>query len=88
MQFIVPSPMAARLGVTTDHEISEHSLASTGARKYLVVESDTGATDEQAAILLHLSKHAPLVMGVHSGRKSIHGWFACQRASGRNTNRR
>jgi hypothetical protein len=33
--------------------------------------------DEQAAVLLHLAQQAPLAVAVHSGRKSIHGWFYC-----------
>jgi hypothetical protein len=76
-QFIVPSPMTDRTGPTQDGNISAHALSITGPRLYLVIEQDSGAIDEQAAILLHLSEHAPLVLAVHSGGKSIHGWFAC-----------
>jgi hypothetical protein len=83
LALIVPSPMGARLGVTTeqDRKISEHSKASTGPRRFLIVEGDSGTADEQVAILLHLSKHAPLVLVVHSGRRSLHGWVSCQGAS-------
>ena len=28
-------------------------------------------------MLLHLAKVAPLVLAVHSGGKSLHGWFYC-----------
>jgi hypothetical protein len=28
-------------------------------------------------MLLHLAKRAPLAIAVHSGSKSIHGWFYC-----------
>ena len=31
--------------------------------------------DEHAALLLHLGTFAPLVCAVHSGGKSLHGWF-------------
>jgi hypothetical protein len=31
-----------------------------------------------ASILWHLAQFAPLVLAVHSGGKSIHGWFACR----------
>jgi hypothetical protein len=31
--------------------------------------------DAQAAILLHLAESAPLALAVHSGSKSVHGWF-------------
>ena len=29
------------------------------------------------AVLLRLAQHAPLVLAVHSGGKSLHGWFHC-----------
>jgi hypothetical protein len=30
-----------------------------------------------AALLLHLAQKAPLTLAVHSGGKSLHGWFYC-----------
>ncbi len=30
-----------------------------------------------AALLLHLAEVAPLALAVHSGGKSVHGWFSC-----------
>ena len=30
-----------------------------------------------AALLLHLAENAPLALAVHSGGKSLHGWFYC-----------
>jgi hypothetical protein len=30
-----------------------------------------------AAVLLHLAHYGPLVLAVHSGGKSLHGWFHC-----------
>ena len=77
MQLIVPSPMTSRTGITREGRESEHTLANTGPRQFLVIEQDQGTSDEQAAILLHLSKAGPLVLAVHSGSKSLHGWFAC-----------
>jgi hypothetical protein len=75
MQLIVPSPMTARTGHTQNGKESEHTLQNTAARRFLVVEQDGGAVDEQAAVLLHLAERAPLVIATHSGSKSIHGWF-------------
>ena len=75
LQFIVPSPMSAVTGETKDGKESKHTLANTGARRFLICEFDTGATDEHAALLLHLGTFAPLVCAVHSGGKSLHGWF-------------
>jgi hypothetical protein len=37
-----------------------------------------GIADMCAAVLLHLAEYAPLVLVVHSGGKSLHGWFYVQ----------
>jgi hypothetical protein len=77
-QLIVPSPMKAQLGRRKkDGKLSAHTLDNTGDRRFLVCEFDTGTTDEHAALLLHLASRAPLVLAVHSGNKSLHGWFFC-----------
>jgi len=77
LQLIVPSPMSSRRGVTQAGRPSEHTLGNTGPRHYLVIEQDAGPPDEQAAILAHLATRAPLTLVVHSGRRSLHGWFRC-----------
>lgn len=80
VQFIVPSPMSKPTGKIKDPEPggpteSAHTLDNTAARRFAVVEFDDGTSDEHAAILWHLTEFAPLVMAVHSGGKSLHGWF-------------
>jgi len=75
LQLIVPSPMSALTGKTKDGRTSAHTLDNTGPRRFLVVEQDTGTADEQAGVLLHLASKRPLALVVHSGSKSIHGWF-------------
>jgi hypothetical protein len=77
LQFIVPSPMITWVGLTKEGKASAHSLEGTGPRRFLVIEQDRGTIDEQAAVLWHLACHAPLALVVHSGGKSIHGWFFC-----------
>ena len=77
LQLIVPSPMSAVEGVTKEGKPSRHALSNTGPRRFLVCEFDTGTTDKHAALLLHLASRAPLVLAVHSGNKSLHGWFFC-----------
>ena len=77
LQFVTPSPMSAVEGVTKAGKPSRHTLSNTGPRRFLVVEFDTGSTDEHAAVLMHLAGRAPLVLAVHSGGKSLHGWFYC-----------
>jgi hypothetical protein len=77
LPLIVPSPMSAIEGVTKEGKPSKHTLSNTGPRHFLVAEFDTGTTDEHAALLLHLAARAPLVLAVHSGGKSLHGWFYC-----------
>jgi hypothetical protein len=64
-------------GKTKEGNKSQHTLSNTGPRRFLVVEQDAGLPDEQAAVLVHLAKRAPLVLAVFSGGKSIHGWFFC-----------
>jgi hypothetical protein len=75
LQLIVPSPMTARTGLTIGGKESARALSNTGPRRFLICEFDTGTIDEQAALQMHLAKYAPLVCVVHSGGKSLHGWF-------------
>lgn len=75
LQLIVPSPMSAPIGKTKDGRESAHTLANTGPRRFLVCEFDAGTIDDHAALLLHLAAYAPFVLAVHSGGKSLHGWF-------------
>ena len=75
LALIVPSPMSAIEGVTKDGKPSRHTLSNTGNRRFLICEFDTGTADEHAALLMHLAGFAPLVCAVHSGGKSLHGWF-------------
>jgi hypothetical protein len=74
---IVPNFMSALTGLTRDGRTSAHTLANTGPRRFLVVEFDTGSFDDHAALLAHLGSRAPLTVAVHSGHKSLHGWFYC-----------
>ena len=77
LQLIVPSPMIARTGLTQEGKESEHTLRNTGSRRFLVIEFDTGGINEHAVLLRHLAEYAPMVITVHSGKKSLHGWFYC-----------
>jgi hypothetical protein len=74
---VVPSPMTACRGTTKSGTESARCNANTSARRFLVVEFDDGTLDEHAALLAHLAGHAPLILVVHSGNKSMHGWFWC-----------
>jgi len=75
LALVVPSPMTAVEGVTKAGKPSRHTLNNTGPRRFLICEFDTGTADDHAALLLHLAEYAPLVCVVHSGGKSLHGWF-------------
>jgi hypothetical protein len=66
---IVPSPVTSEAG---------RSLINTGPRRHLIIEADCGGLKQQAAILWHLAKIAPLAIVVFSGNKSLHGWFFCE----------
>jgi hypothetical protein len=82
LQFVVPSPMTTPTGLTKEGRESAHTLSNTGLRRFLVCEFDTGTTDEHAPLLMHLGTFAPLVCVVHSGGKSLHGWFYVQSQPG------
>ena len=75
LQFIVPSPMSSIWGVSQGGKKSHHTLDNTGPRKYLVVEFDKGEHADHAAFLHNLHRTIPITMVVHSGNKSLHGWF-------------
>ena len=75
---IVPSPMSAVRGTTKEGKLDKHTLNNTGPRRFLICEFDTGTLDDHAALLMHLGNFAPLVCAVHSGGKSLHGWFYVQ----------
>lgn len=77
LQFVVPSPMSKLLGKTQEGKDSPRCLDNVATRRFIVAEFDSGTLDEQAALLRHLSNYAPLTLVVHSGGKSLHGWFWC-----------
>jgi hypothetical protein len=77
LPLLVPNPMTAKVGHNQNGEVSNRCLDNTGARRFLVVEFDTGEIDDHAALLLHLAERAPLTLVVFSGAKSLHGWFYC-----------
>ena len=41
----------------------------------VLAEHVTAAVQPRPHLLVHLASHAPLVCAVHSGGKSLHGWF-------------
>src|SRR5207244_9070049 len=69
--------MIAPRGRTQSGKVSAHALSIVGPRRYLVVEFDHGSDDDHAALLSHLAQYAPLTLVMHSGNKSVHGWFYC-----------
>src|SRR4029077_12402372 len=98
LQFIVPSHMTARFGLTQNGRRSARCLDNVGARRFAVVEFDmtsnsqfwgaliqrweeSGITifDAKATLLVNLATNpglrVPLACVVHSGNKSLQGWF-------------
>lgn len=73
--FIVPSSMSSPMGTTKDGRYSPRCLDNVGPRRFLVIEFDTGTLDSQSALLWHLAERMPFALAVHSGGKSVHGWF-------------
>jgi hypothetical protein len=88
-EFIVPNQAAARSGHTQAGKPSSRCKEMFPVRRYVVIELDPPATDDperkshyfdvQSSILHHLAHRAPLAMVVHSGGKSLHGWFTASR---------
>lgn len=74
-QYVVPSPMRGFTGITLTGRTSRRCLDNTGPRRFLVIEFDTGSIQQQAALHLHLALRYPLTLVVHSGGKSLHGWY-------------
>lgn len=86
---VVPSPMTGPSGKGLDGRSSHRCLDNTGPRRWLVIEFDKledgktpMPTDEQAALHCFFEMGAQAVCGwphlrlcVHSGSKSIHGWY-------------
>jgi len=75
MQFIVPTYMTARTGITQEGKVSAHAKSNTGPRIYVVVDFDLPPSDQHSSLVLHLAQRAPLVMALSSGGKSLHAWF-------------
>jgi hypothetical protein len=76
-QFIVPSPMSAKAGLTQEGKVSQRSLSNTGPRRFLVVELDAGSVEDDAILqfadnhgvtdaAMHLNG-APLNLGFTAG---------------------
>ena len=78
LSHIVPSAMSAKFGTTKNGKRSQRCADNVGPRHYLVCEFDKSSTDSHAARLWFLNRWLPLVLAVHSGGKSLHGWFACE----------
>lgn len=83
---MVPAPMLAAVGSRLDGQRSHRCLGNTGERRWVVVEWDKVdgnevPLDEQAALHWHLRGAAEaagwpvLRLVVHSGGKSLHGWY-------------
>ena len=74
--YIVPNPMAARVGTTTGGHTSVRSLSNSGPWRTQVIEFDFGSLDEQVRLLHKIrSLGVSFKMVVYSGGKSLHGWF-------------
>jgi len=55
---------------------ASNSAEEAGLLERLATEG-RDVRDLCAALLLHLAEKAPLALAVHSGQKSLHGWFYC-----------
>ncbi len=60
---------------TFSNRCRERTTANVVHRRFLIVESDELALEQQAGLILHLAKTWPLAAVVYSGGKSLHAWF-------------
>jgi hypothetical protein len=68
------------LVVEFDFKFTDHHGTPTPEAPLLTRLASSGRTvhDLCAALLLHLARVAPLILVVHSGGKSLHGWFPAE----------
>lgn len=77
-EYVVSSPLRKPYGLNKHGGQAAHCRDTAGPRRYAVFESDSGrSVDDQVAVLLWFEKHTgtKLRMMVHTGGKSVHGWF-------------
>jgi hypothetical protein len=81
-RYVVPNPMSATSGLTTEGRPSPRAKSNVGPRVHAVVEWDAPDLDldRQAARLWFLAQVStfPLRLAMMSGGKSLHGWFAVE----------
>jgi len=79
IQLIVPNPMTAKRGLTKSGKPSKRCADNTGGRRRLVLDFDKPAAAIQPSLVAYLAEYCgqdpELVL--HSGGKSLHGWFRC-----------
>ena len=77
MQFVVPNAMIAEEGFAKSGRESVRCRDNAARhRRFIVVEFDRDGDEfMQPALHWHLRELAPLALCVHSGRRSIHGWY-------------
>jgi hypothetical protein len=73
---LVPSTMSKPTGITMEGKISARCRENAGPLRFQVVDLDDEADfDDQVRILWDLKRYLPLVMILHSGNRSLHGWY-------------
>jgi hypothetical protein len=85
-QLVVPAPMVCRCGFTKKGNLSEHSLANTGRRRFIVCDFDCPPPEQHASIVAHLAKFRTPALVMSSGGKSLHAWFAVTECETDNAN--
>jgi RecA-family ATPase len=84
---IVPRTMASRYGVTQEGNPSQRCNDNVGPERYVVVEFDKMDMGIQVPLIHRLSGYLPLVLAMHSGNESLHGWYNAVGASEEQVNR-
>ena len=77
--FMIPNPVLGSAALTLDGKLSARALANVGARRYLVLDFDSGSSCEQATLIWHLKRQwanqTGLVLVLYTAGRGLHAWF-------------
>jgi hypothetical protein len=77
-QYIVPSYMTARTGITNEGKVSARAKSNTGERRFIVLDFDEPPSEHHASIIRWLMGVRAPLMVIKSGGKSLHAWYATE----------
>ena len=77
--FMIPNPVLGNAALTLDGKLSARALANVGARRYLILDFDSGSSCEQATMIRHLKRQwesqTGVVLVLYTAGRGLHAWF-------------